>query len=133
MQINSYLNFNGKCEAAFKFYETCLGGKIEMMMPFTGTPMEKDVPAGWGNKIIHARMTVGNNVLMGSDGDSNHYSKPGGFAVNINVEDPVEAERIYKALSEKGVVHMALAQTFWAKRFGMFTDQFGIPWMINCE
>ena len=133
MQINSYLNFNGQCEAAFKFYEKGLGGKIEMMMPFAGTPMEKDIPAGGGGKIVHARMTVGNNVLMVSDGASNNYSKPGGFAVNINVDDPAEAERIYNALSEKATVHMPLGQTFWAKRFAMFTDQFGTPWMINCE
>jgi len=133
MQINSYLNFNGECEAAFKFYEKVLGGKIEMMMAFAGSPMEKDVPAGWENKIVHARMTVGNNVLMGSDGASNHYTKPGGFAVNVNVDDPAEAERIYKALSEKGTVHMPLGQTFWAKRFAMFADQYGTPWMINCE
>lgn len=133
MQINSYLNFNGECEAAFKLYEKVLGGKIEMMMTFADSPMEKDVPAGWGNKIVHARMAVGNNVLMGSDGASNHYTKPGGFAVNINVDSPAEAERIYKALSEKGTVHMPLGQTFWAKRFAMFADQYGIPWMINCE
>ena len=133
MQLNPYLLFDGNCEAAFKFYEQCLGGKIEAMMPHAGTPAEAQTPPEWRNKILHARMTVGNNVLMGSDAPPGRYEKAQGFSVSINLKDPAEAERIFHALAENGTVQMPIRQTFWAARFGMLVDQFGIPWMINCE
>jgi PhnB protein len=133
MQLNPYLTFNGQCEAAFKFYEKCLGGKIEAMMTHAGTPMENHVPSEWRNKILHARLTVGDQALMGSDAPPERYEKPQGFSVSLNVKSPAEAERIFHALAEKGKVQMPLEQTFWAVRFGMCVDRFGIPWMVNCE
>jgi PhnB protein len=133
MQLNAYLIFNGRCEEAFKFYEQCLGGKIEVMVPHTGTPAADHMPAGWGDKILHARLKVGDAVLMGSDAPPDHYQQPAGFSVSIQVKDPAEAERIFHALAKDGSVKMAIQQTFWAIRFGMLVDQFGIPWMINCE
>ena len=133
MQLNPYLYFNGQCEAAFKFYEQCLGGKIEAMIPHAGTPAEEHVPSEWRNKIMHARLTVGNEVLMGTDAPPEHYKKPKGFSVSLQVKDPADAERVFNALSENGKVQMALQKTFWAARFGMLVDRFGIPWMINCE
>ena len=133
MQLNPYLNFNGQCEAAFKFYERCLGGKIDAMHTHGGSPMEDKVPPEWRNKIMHARLSVGDEVIMGSDAPPEYYQAPAGFSVSINVDDPAEAERIFQALSENGKVQMPIQQTFWAIRFGMFVDQFGIPWMINCE
>lgn len=133
MQMNAYLNFNGQCEAAFKFYEQCLGGKIEAMLPFAGTPMEAHVPTEWRDKIIHARMKVGNDVLMGSDPPPDRFKKPEGISMSLTIKDQAEAERIFNALAEKGAIHMPFQQTFWAVRFGMVVDRFGIPWMINCE
>lgn len=133
MQLDPYLHFNGNCEAAFKFYAECLGGKIEMMMPHAGTPAEAQTPPEWRNKIMHARMTVGDNVLMASDVPPEHYKEPTGFSVSINVKEPAEAERVFQALSENGKVTMPIAETFWAVRFGMLVDQFDIPWMVNCE
>ena len=133
MQLNTYLFFTGQCEAAFKFYEKCLGGKIETMLPHEGTPAAAQVPAEWRNKIMHARMVVGDQVLMASDAPPGRYQKPQGFSVNIGVKDPAQAERIFHALAEKGTVQMPIAETFWAARFGMLVDQFGIPWMVNCE
>jgi PhnB protein len=133
MDLNPYLTFNGHCEAAFKFYEKCLGGKIEMLLTHGETPMADQVPAQWRNKIMHARLTVGGRVLMGSDAPPEHYEKPQGFSVSFSVTDPAEAERIFKALAENGTVRMPMQQTFWALRFGMLLDQFGVPWMINCE
>ena len=114
MQINPYLFFNGQCEAAFKFYAECLGGKIDAMMTHAGTPAEEHVPAEWRNKILHARMTVGDNVLMASDAPPDHYEKPQGFSVSIQIKDKAEAERIFNALAENGVVTMPFAKTFWA-------------------
>jgi PhnB protein len=92
------------------------------------------VPADWRNKIIHARLVVGDQVLMGSDGTpAQPCEEIQGSFVSLNVETPVEAERIFHALEKNGTVKMALEQTFWAVRFGMCVDQFGVPWMVNCE
>jgi PhnB protein len=133
MKLNPYLFFNGQCESAFKFYEQCLRGKIEMMMTHGDSPMAQQVPSDWRNKIIHARLTVGNNVLMGADAPPEHYEQMKGFSVSLIVDDPADAERIFNALTANGTVRMPLQKTFWAARFGMLVDQFGVPWMVNCE
>ena len=133
MRSNPYLLFNGQCETAFKFYAQCLGGKIEMMLTHAGTPAETQVPAEWRDKILHARLTVGEDVLMGSDAPPGRYEAPKGFSVNLQVKDPAEAERVFHALAKDGAVQMPIQQTFWAARFGMVVDRFGIPWMVNCE
>ena len=131
MQFNPYLVFNGECEAAYKFYERILGAKIEMMMTFEGSPME--APPELSKKIMHASMTIDGQRIMASDSMPGQYQKPSGFSISIGLSDVKEAERLYKEMSEGGSVQMPLQETFWAKRFGMFTDRFGIPWMINCE
>lgn len=132
MQLNPHLHFNGECEAAFKFYEKCLGGKITFMTPHEGTPIADQVPSNWRNKILHATLTVGDEVLTGADCPPDHYQKPQGFSVMLGLEDPAEAERIFHTLAEHGAVQLPLQETFWAVRFGMLVDRFGIPWMINC-
>ena len=133
MQLNPYLNFDGQCEAAFKFYERCLGGKIVAMMTFGETPMAQQTPAASHGRIAHVRLMVGDTVLMGSDGPPGSDTRATGFYVNIGVDDPAEAERVFGALAEGGTVQMPIQETFWALRFGMFVDRFGTPWMINCE
>jgi PhnB protein len=133
MRLNTYLVFNGQCEAAFKFYEQCLGGKIEGMFTFAGTPAAAQAPPDWQNKIMHVGLKVGDDLLMGSDVPPEHYKGSHGYSVNIAVEKAADAERIFQALSENGKVHMPIGQTFWAERFGMLVDQFGIPWMVNCQ
>ena len=132
MQLSSYLNFNGQCEAAFKFYEQCLGGKIQLMMTYGESPMAEQVTPESRNKIMHVTLAVGDGVLMGCDAPPQHHEKPQGFFVSIAIDSPVEAERLFQALSENGTVRMPLQQTFWAARFGMLVDRFGTPWMINC-
>ena len=133
MQLNPYLLFNGQCEEAFKFYAECLGGKIEAMIPHGGTPAEQHSPPEWRDKILHASLSVDGELLMGSDAPPQHYEHPKGFSVSIQLKDPVAAERIFNTLAGEGTVKMPFQQTFWAYRFGMLVDQFGIPWMINCE
>jgi PhnB protein len=133
MDVNPYLNFNGNCEEAFRFYEKHLGGKIEAVHTFAGSPMENQLPPEARNKVMHIRMTVGKTVLMGSDASGGCYQAPQGFSVSLNLNDAADADRVYEALSANGKVLMEIQQTFWAKRFAMFTDQFGVPWMINCE
>jgi PhnB protein len=133
MQLNPYLSFNGQCEAAFKFYEQCLGGKIGVMLNYGSSPMAEQTPLEWRDKIMHVRLTVGDQVLMGSDSMPEYYEETKGMSVSLNTNDPAEAERIFQAMAENGTVRMALQETFWAARFGMLVDQFGIPWMVNCE
>ena len=133
MQLNPYLLFDGQCEAAFKFYERCLGGKVEMMLTHGDSPAADQVSPDWHGKIMHARLVVGDRVLMGSDAPPEHYEAAKGFSVSLGIDTPAEAERIFHALAEKGTVRMPLQQTFWAARFGMLVDRFGIPWMVNCE
>jgi PhnB protein len=133
MQLIAYLNFNGQCETAFKFYEQCLGGKIVAMIPHAGTPAEQHTPVEWRDKIMHARLTVGDSVLMGSDTPPDWYQPPKGFHLHLFLENSQEAERIFHRLAENGTVKMPIQTTFWAARFGMLVDRFGIPWMIGCE
>ncbi len=131
--INTYLIFNGQCEEAFALYAKVLGGKVEAMMTHEGTPAAEQVPPEWRKKILHARMNLGDSLLMASDAPPGRYEKPQGFSVNITAKTPADAERIYAALSQGGKVTMPLAETFWALKFGMFFDRFGTPWMVNCE
>lgn len=133
MKINAYLHFDGQCEAAFKFYEQCLGGKIVFKMTYGESPMADQSPPGWRDKIMHVRLMVKDQVLMGADAPPDRYEAPKGFSMSLNLTDATEAERIFNALKEKGTVVMPLQETFWAERFGMLSDQFSIPWMINCE
>jgi len=133
MQLNTYFFFTGQCKEAFEFYAKVLGGKIEMMLPHTGSPAEQHVPAEWRDKILHARLVIGDNVLMASDAPPGRQSKTGGFAVNISLRDAAEGERIFRALEESGNVLMPYSETFWAERYGMLTDRFGVTWMVNVE
>lgn len=133
MQINPYLNFDGQTEEAFKFYEKVLGGKIEAMMRFEGTPMENHMPPEHKNKIMHASMEIDGEVLMASDAPPAHYTKPAGFSVSLQFDDVAKAEKVFKGLAEGGNVGMDFQKTFWARGFGMCTDRFGTPWIINCE
>ena len=134
MQLNPYLSFNGQCEAAFKFYEQCLVGKIVTMLTYEDSPMAEQVPSEWRNKILHASLIVGDKAwMMGADAPPEQHEETKGFSVSLGIEDPAEAERIFHALAENGTVRMPIQQTFWTIRFGMLVDQFGIPWMVNCE
>lgn len=131
MQINVHIPFQGQCEEAFKLYEKTLGGKITFMGRYSEMPDQSMTPPGWGDKIMHASMDINGVTIMGAD-SAHHYAKPQGIDVSVNVTDPAEAERVFATLSEGGQVRMPLEETFWALKFGMLTDKYGVPWMINC-
>src|ERR1700730_9183494 len=133
VQLSTCLNFNGKCEEAFKFYEQCLGGKIQTMMKWGDSPMADKVPAEWRDKIIHTFMVVGETSVLGGDAPPDRYEEPRGLAVTVHIKEPAEADRIFEALSAGGTVTMPIQQTVWSARFGICVDRFGIPWMVNCE
>lgn len=131
MSLNPYLFFNGNCEEAFRFYAKILDGTIEAMMKHTGTPAAEHVPADWGDKIIHASMKIGDDMLMASDTPPPQEPMKG-FYVALHYDDTKEGERVFNALSEDGEIKMPFSETFFAERFGMVIDRFGTPWMINC-
>jgi len=134
MKINPSLNFNGNCAEAFDLYAKVLRGKDLNVMTFGQMPPGAGQISESEKKMVaHARFTVGGDTIMGSDAPGGRYNKPQGYAVNISVETPEEADRIFAALADGGNVGMPIAETFWAKRFGMVTDRFGTHWMVNCE
>ena len=133
MQINPYLSFKGDCENAFRFYGQCLGGELGPIFRYGGSPLAGQVPDDWSDKVMHGSLTVGGQVFMGGDVAPGRYEEPKGFSLSVQIADTAEAERIFRELATDGQVLMPLEQTFWAARFGMVVDRFGIPWLINCE
>lgn len=133
MQMNPYLSFRGDCEAAFTFYADCFGGELGEIFRYGGSPMASDVPADWANKVMHTTLTVGGQVMMGGDVAPERYEAPKGFSMSLHMKDPAVADRVFEQLAKDGNVVVPLAQTFWAARFGMVVDRFGISWMINCD
>lgn len=133
MQVTPYLTFPGTCEAAMRFYADIFGSTDLVIMTPRGTPMEADMPADRLDQVMHARLSLGPSSLMAADAPPDRYRPPAGFMVSIQLTDTDEAARVFTALAEGGLVIMPLEQTFWARRFGILTDRFATPWMINCE
>jgi PhnB protein len=127
------LSFNGNCEAALRLYEKCLGGTLSFMVTWANTPHAGEVPPEWGGKLYHATLNVGDIVIMGGDHPADRYVQPKGFELVLPLSDPVAAERVFQELAEGGTVKMPLQETFWASRFGVLVDRFGITWTVNCE
>jgi PhnB protein len=132
MELSTQLTFNGQCEAAFEFYERYLGGKITFKLTWGKSPVANQAPLEWCDKIVHASLTVGGAVLMGCDVPPGQYEPSRGFSIHLAVNDPVDVERIFNALAEKGIVRTPIQETFWSPRFGAVVDQFGIIWEIWC-
>jgi PhnB protein len=133
MRINPYLAFNGQCEAAMDFYAKCLGGAVAFKMRYGESPMAGQTPPELRDRIMHARLMVGDAVLMASDAPPDRYEAAKGITVTLSIDDADEAARVFRALADGGTVTMPFTETFWARGFGMLVDRFGIPWMINCE
>lgn len=133
MELTPYLNFNGDCAEAFRFYERVLGGKIVMMQTHGESPMKDQTPPDWRDKVLHARLIVDGKFLMGSDAPPEGYVAPQGLFVSVSVTSPADGERIFKALADGGKVNMPFQKTFWSPGFGMAIDRFGTPWMVNTE
>lgn len=133
MKLNPYLNFNGNCQAAFRFYEEHLGGKITAMMTHAQAPVAKEMPENWGSAILHARITIAGTDLLASDVPTDHFEQIHSSYLSLSVDSPAEAERIFAVLTPDGQIFMPLQETFWAFRFGILRDRFGVLWMINAE
>ena len=131
MRMNAYLSFRGDCEAAFTLYEQCLGGQLGTLFRYRGTPLAENVPVDWGHKVMHGTVTVGGQVLMGGDVAPESYEEPKGFSLSLHIENAADAERVFHELSSGGRILVPIEKTFWAERFGMLVDRFGIPWLVN--
>ncbi|MFI8744319.1 VOC family protein [Pseudomonas sp. NPDC077186] len=132
MKIHAYLMFDGQCEAAFNRYAEVFGGQLEMMR-YADSPEDMEIPAEYRQRVMHVCLSVGDQLLMASDNLPQYpYEGIKGCSVSLQVDNLPEAERLYAALSAGGSVQMELQATFWATRFAMFTDRFGVSWMINC-
>jgi len=133
MAIQPYLFFEGRCEEAVDFYRQKLGAKVDMLMRYQDSPEPAcdKLPAGSESKIMHACLTLGDAVIMASDGMCSGKPDFQGFSLSLSVSSESEADRLFDALADGGEVLMPLEKTFWSPRFGMLTDRFGVSWMIN--
>jgi PhnB protein len=130
MQINPYVIFDGQCREAFTTYEKCLGGTAQLMT--YGDSPQMDGPPQPADHIMHAHLEAHGAVLMGSDGPGGDGPKESVW-VSLTVEAVDEAERIFGELGNGGHIVMPIGETFWAQRFGMLKDRFGVSWMVNCS
>jgi PhnB protein len=136
MPVTPYLFFDGRCEEAVEFYKKALGAEVGMMMRFKESPekMPADkVPPGSDNKIMHACIRINGAEVMASDGLAQGKPKFEGFSLSLNAKNEAEADRMFAALADGGKVQMPLGKTFFAKRFGMVADRFGVGWMVIVE
>ena len=131
MKLDIYVNYKGNCREAFQFYEKHLGGKIIMMSTFNEMPDSSNIPEERKNDILHARIEIGNTLIMGAD--IPHAEPMRSAYLTLSVDSIEEAERIYKVLADGGEIFMKLEQTFYASRFAMLRDKFGTNWMLLCE
>jgi PhnB protein len=133
MDLTPYLNFNGTCADAFKFYAQTLNGTIVFMQTHGDSPAKDYVGPEWQDKVMHARVEFGHMALMGSDAPETHYRKPQGMTVSVSVSSVDEARRIFEALAREGRITMPFEKTFWSSGWGALIDRFGIPWMVNTD
>ena len=130
MRLNTFLNFGGNCEQAFRFYEQHLGGKVTMLMRRDGQPDQPLTWPGWEQTVQYAIMKLGETELMGADVAPDRFQPMRSAYLSLTVAGAEEAERIYALLSDGGEVFMPMAETFFAVRFGMLRDRFGTSWMV---
>jgi PhnB protein len=128
MRVNAYLTFDGRCEEAFRLYERCMGARVTYLDTYGNSPLANQVAP----KVAHATLMIGGDMVQGVDVEPAGYRKPQGVSLTLSPDDVAQADAIFAALAENGAVQVPIAETYWAKRFGMVTDRFGIQWMINC-
>jgi PhnB protein len=136
MNVQCYLNFNGRCEEALNFYSKAVGAKVGMMMRFKDAPQEPGSNSSEGcgsinpNSVMHSAFTVGETLLMATDGMESKTPNFDGFSLSLTVKEPADVDKLLGALGEGGKISMPAAETFFAKSFGMVQDKFGVHWMV---
>lgn len=133
MKLYTYLNYGGNCRQAFDFYAEHLGGKITMLMTHGEQPESNKVPPEWKNAVLHARIEIGDTVLLGADVPPERFQPMRSAYLSLLTESAEEADRIYTLLVDEGQIFMPMAETFFADRFAMLRDRFGTSWMLLHE
>ncbi len=134
MNVQAYINFAGRCEEAMAFYKKAIGAEVTSMMRWKESPdADMKGPPGFEEKIMNAAFSIGETHLMADDGMSRATAEFKGMMLAIGVADDAQAKRVFTALGEGGKVTMPLNKTFWSSSFGMLTDKFGVPWMVNVK
>ncbi len=133
MKITLHISFPGNCEEAFRFYQHCLGGEITTMLKWGDSPIANLFPLAWHGKICHATLDLGAAVLHGADPPPREQERFGGFQILLGVEDAARVEEVFKALAEDGAVKLPLQKTFWAERYGILVDKFGVQWKVQSQ
>ena len=133
MYIEPYLFFNGRCEEAFTFYKRALGAEVTALMRFKDSPEPQPpgmLPPGSDNKVMHGVLRIGDTTILASDGQCSGTTSFQGFALTITASSEAEGDKLFAALSDGGQVQMPMSKTFFASRFGMVADRFGMLWMV---
>lgn len=130
MHLNTYLNYGGTCEAAFRFYETHLGAKLTGLMRHGQAPGGSHMPPGWSDKVLHAHLEIGGTAIMGADIPPDRFQPMRSAYLSLTFDDSAEVDRVYALLADGGEVFMPIDETFFAHRFAMLRDRFGTSWML---
>jgi PhnB protein len=133
MRVEPYLNFDGRCEEAIQFYKSTLGAEVTMLMRFKDSPEPPAVgmcPPGSENKVMHASLKIGDSTILASDCHGQGKAEFKGISLSLTAANDAEAERLFAALSNGGKVGLPMSATFFASRFGVATDRFGVTWMV---
>jgi PhnB protein len=130
MHVQPYLDFNGRCDEALEFYQKAIGAKVGMLMRFKDAPDKSMITPGNENKVMHAQFQVGDTTVMASDGRSRGSPNFQGIMLCVSADGEAAADKLFAGLADGGQVQMPLGKTFFAPRFGMVADKFGVGWMI---
>jgi PhnB protein len=131
-QLNAYLSFDGNCAEAMRFYEKALNGKLEALLTYAQTPAADHTPPADKDRIMHAYLTFDGQALMAGDAPTGQpYEPMRGFTLTLSYDTVEQARPIFEALAEGGKISMPFQPAFWADGFGMCTDRFGTPWIVN--
>jgi PhnB protein len=130
MQVEPYLNFDGRCEEALEFYKNAVGAKVTMLMRFKDSPDQSMISPGSENKVMHSAVQLGASTVLMSDGRCTGKANFHGIALAISTKTEAEADKIFNGLADGGQVNMPMAKTFFSPKFGMLADKFGVGWMV---
>jgi PhnB protein len=130
MQVQPYLNFDGRCEEALEFYRDAIGAEVTFLTRFKDSPQPGMAPPGLGDKVMHASLRIGESTVLASDSHCAGHPSFQGISLSLTVPNGAAAERAFAALADGGQVKMPLTKTFFSSHFGMLADRFGVSWMI---
>jgi PhnB protein len=132
MKVQAYISYRGRCEEALEFYKAAIGAEVTALLRWKDSPdAAMRPPPGFGEKVMNASFRIGDTLLMADDSPGDAHAEFKGMTLAIEVADEAEAQRVFTALGQGGKVGMGLMKTFWTSSFGMLTDKFGVPWMVN--